>query len=54
MGDVEKTWREAMAPDLLGRSSRGILYQASLSQNEQLTYLWYLNLGCTLRSLGVI
>jgi len=25
-----------------------------LSQNKLLTYLWYLNLGCTLRSLGVI
>ena len=25
-----------------------------LSQNELLTYLWYLNLGCTLRGLEVI
>ena len=25
-----------------------------LSQNELLTCLWYLNLGCTLRGLGVI
>ena len=25
-----------------------------LSQNELLTYLWYLNLGYTLRGLGVI
>jgi len=25
-----------------------------ISQNELLTYLWYLNLGCTLRGLGVI
>jgi len=25
-----------------------------LLQNELLTYLWYLNLGCTLRGLGVI
>ena len=25
-----------------------------VSQNELLTYLWYLNIGCTLKGLGVI
>jgi len=25
-----------------------------LLQNKLLTYLWYLNLGCTLRGLGLI
>jgi len=25
-----------------------------LLQNELLTYLWYMNLGCTLRGLGAI
>jgi len=29
-------------------------YVMTLSQNELLTYLWYLNLGYTLRGLGVI
>ena len=28
--------------------------RTDVSQNELLTYLWYLNLGCTLRGLGVI
>ena len=31
-----------------------MLTRESLSQNKLLTYLWYLNLGCTLRGLGVI
>ena len=31
-----------------------MLTREPLSQNKLLTYLWYLNLGCTLRGLGVI
>ena len=30
------------------------IIENTLSQNELLTYLWYLNLRCTLRGLGVI
>ena len=30
------------------------LNETYLLQNELLTYLWYLNFGCTLRGLGVI
>ena len=29
-------------------------FNLHISQNELLTYLWYLNLRCTLRGLGVI
>jgi len=29
-------------------------FGGNVSQNELLTYLWYLNLRCTLRGLGVI
>ena len=30
------------------------LLLSNLLQNELFTYLWYLNFGCTFRSLGVI
>ena len=31
-----------------------LLDMLEISQNKLLTYLWYLNLGCTLKGLGVI
>ena len=33
---------------------RLLLDMLEISQNKLLTYLWYLNLGCTLKGLGVI
>jgi len=31
-----------------------VIKRRKISQNKLLTYLWYLNLGCTLRGLEVI
>jgi len=39
---------------LIGKWDRRALLWKTVSQNELLTYLWYLNLGCTLKGLGVI
>jgi len=37
------------------KSNESVIFlRMSVSQNKLLTYLWYLNLGYTLRSLGVI